>query len=193
MKKLIAIMLALPLALGLFGCSGGSDSGSGSDANAEVVYSDSLSILTAAWDGLDDSARFAAFGGDYENSVSDAPGVHNLDLVDSLSGTFAVPAGLTTQIDDAATIMHAMNGNTLTAIVFHLIDGTDVDVAIDDIKAEMSNRQWICGSPDKYIVAKVPGNYLVVVFGVHDVAGPFVDSVSANVTGCEIVVDEPIA
>lgn len=190
MKKIIAALLALPLALGLFGCSGGSGDNSGSDA--EVVYQDSLSILTATWDALDESARFAAFGGDFDNAVSDAPGVHALEAVDSLTGTFGVPVSLTTQIDDAATIMHAMNGNTLTAIAVHLCDGTDLDTAIEDIKAELSGRQWICGSPDKFVVAKVPGNFLVVVFGVQDVAGPFIDSLSANVTGAEIVVDEPL-
>ena len=189
MKKIIAALLALPLALGLFGCSGGSEN----NADADVAYEDSLSILTATWDALDDSVRFPAFGGDFENAVSDAPGVHSLEAVDSLTGTFGVPASLTTQVEDVATIMHAMNGNTLTAVALHLSEGVDVDAAIDDIKAELSGRQWMCGSPDKFVIAKVPGNYLVVVFGVHDVAGPFVDTMSAHVMGCEIVVDEPLA
>lgn len=188
MKKLIALMLALPLALCLFGCGG-----SQNKADADVSYDSSLSILTAVWDALDESARFAALGGDYENSVADAPGVHSLELVDSLSGTFAVPASLMTQIDDAATIMHAMNGNTLTAIAFHLSDGTDVDAAVDAVQAELAGKQWICGCPDKYVVATVPGNYLVVAFGVNDVIQPFVDTMSAHVMGCEIVLDEPLA
>ncbi len=188
MKKIIAALLALPLALGLFGCSGGSEN----NADADVAYEDSLSILTATWDALDEAARFAAFGGDAENAVSDAPGVHSLAAVDSLN-MFGIPADLVGSIDDAATIMHAMNSNTLSAIAIHLADGADVDAAVSAIQAELKSKQWICGSPDKFVIAKVPGNYLVVVFGVNDVAGPFVNTMSAHVMGCEIVVDEPLA
>ncbi len=188
MKKIIALMLALPLALGLIGCSGGSEN----NADADVAYESSVAILSATWDALDESARFAAFGGDFENAVSDAPAAHSLEAVDSLTMNFGIPADLVGSIDDAATIMHAMNANTLSAIACHFVDGTDLDAAAEAIKAELSGRQWICGSPDKFVVAKVPGNYLVVVFGVNDVAGPFISSMSAHVMGCDIVIDEPL-
>lgn len=187
MKKIIALLLALPLSLALFGCGG-----SENNADADVAYESSLSILTAAWDALDEGARFAAFGGDFENAVADAPGVHSLDAVDSFA-TYGVPADLVAEIDDAASIMHAMNSNTISAIVFHLVDGADVDAAISAIQTEMANKQWMCGCPDKYIVGVLPGNYVAIVYGVYDVAGPFIDAMSAHLMGFEIVVDEPLA
>ncbi|MBR5260372.1 MAG: hypothetical protein IKV48_07910 [Eggerthellaceae bacterium] len=191
MKKILAFVLALPLALSLFACSGGSEGGS--DAGADAAYADSLSIMNAVWEALPEGAVFAAMGGDAENAVMDEPGVHSLDAVDSLNSLFAIPLDLVASIDDAATVMHAMNSNTLTAIACHFVDGTDMDAAVSAIQTEIEGKQWMCGCPDKYVIAEVPGNYLVLVYGVNDVAGPFIDAMTANVAGCEIVVDAPLA
>ena len=188
MKKILAFVLALPLAFCLFACSGGSEN----NADADVSYEDSLSVLNAVWEVLPEDARFAAFGGDADNAVSDAPGLHSLEAVDSLV-MFGIPADLVGSLFDAATVMHAMNSNTLSAIACHFAEGADMDAAIDAISSELENKQWMCGCPDKYVIAKVGGEYLVVVYGVNDVAGPFIDTMSAYLMDCEIVVDAPLA
>ena len=189
MKKIIAFVLALPLAFGLFACSSGSEN----SADADVSYIDSLSVLTAVWEALPEDAVFAAMGGDAENAVMDAPGVHSLEAIDSLTANFAIPADLVASIDDAATVMHAMNSNTLTAIACHLVEGADTGAAVSTIQTEIEGKQWMCGCPDRYVIAEVPGNYLLLVYGVQDVASPFIDAMSAYLMGCEIVVDAPLA
>ena len=189
MKKIIAFALALSLAFCLFACSGGSEN----NADADVSYADSLSVLTAVWEALPEDAVFSAMGGDAENAVMDAPGVHSLEAVDSLTANFAIPADLVASIDDAATVMHAMNSNTLTAIVCHVVEGADIDAAVAAVQAEVEGKQWMCGCPDRYVIAKIPGNYLALVYGVQDVAGSFIDTMSSYLMGCEIVVDAPLA
>jgi len=190
MKKAFALLLALPLAIALVGCSGSDDKGGN---NAEAAYDSAEAVLTAVWDAYDDGEKFPIMGGDPANVTMDAPAVHSLGDTDSLTVNFCIPADLIASVDDAASLMHAMNANTLSAIAVHLADGTDVDAAISAISSEIEGKQWMCGFPDKYIIAKIPGNYLLVAYGVNDAIVPFQDKVSANVEGQEIVADKALA
>ena len=190
MKKALALMLALPLALALAGCG---NSGS-NDADADVSYESAEAILSAAWDGYaENNEVFPIMGGDPANAIMDAPAAHSLSDTDSLTMNFGIPADLVASVDDAATLMHAMNANTLSAIVVHLADGADVDAAIDAIGAQLESTQWMCGCPDKYLIAKIPGNYLLVAYGVQDAIAPFQDAVANYLMGQEVVVDKPLA
>ena len=190
MKKIISLVLvavAATLALSFTGCAS-----SDYDADADVSYEDSLSVLTAVWEALPDEARFSAFGGDADSAVSDAPGAHSLEALDSLA-MFGIPADIVSDMEDAGTVMHAMNSNTLSAIACRFAEGADLEAAADAICAELENKQWLCGCPDKYVIAKVADEYLVVVYGVNDVVGPFVDAMGAYLMGCEVIVDAPLA
>ncbi|MBQ3106233.1 MAG: hypothetical protein IJC51_01985 [Eggerthellaceae bacterium] len=188
MKKALAFLLALPLAVALAGCSG---SNGGSDA--DVSYESAESILTAIWDTYADDEKFPIMGGDPANAVMDAPAAHSLSDTDSLTMNFGIPADLTGSVEDAASFMHAMNANTLSTIVVRLADGTDIDAAVSAIGTELENKQWLCGCPDKYIIAKIPGNYLLVAYGVQDAIGPFDQKLTSNIAGQEVVVDKPLA
>ena len=66
----------------------------------------------------------------------------------------------------------------------------------ETIKENILNRQWICGSPDKLVIAKVPGDYLVVVWGAVEFGGivdPFVASIADAVEGSSILVEHSFA
>ena len=73
-------------------------------------------------------------------------------------------AALADQIDDAASMVHMMNANQLTAAAYRLVDGTDAAAFAKDYKANLDSRQWMCGFPEKFVVIG-SGNYVVTAFG----------------------------
>lgn len=190
MKKLLALLLTLPLALAIAGC--GSDAPA-SDQNAEPAYADSLAVFSAAWDAYAEDDKFFALGGTFAAPVDGAPGAYDLSDTETLTYSFCIPADLLGSIDNAATLMHAMNANSFTGSVVHFVDGTDVDAAIGAIEAQVAETQWMCGIPEKLMIATVPGNYVVVAFGATDIMNTFVAYASESVAGFTVVVDQPIA
>jgi len=54
------------------------------------------------------------------------------------------------------------------------------------------NTQWMCGFPDKLVVASLDG-YLISVFGAEDLVDTFRDKLQTAYPGTQIVSDDPIA
>ena len=64
------------------------------------------------------------------------------------------------------------------------------------LKDNILARQWICGSPEKLVIAKAPGNYIIVVWGVVEFGGivdPVAQSFATSVEGASIVVEHSFA
>lgn len=190
MKKLLALFLALPLALAIAGCS---SEPADSNAGEAPAYADSVAVLSAAWDAYADDEKFFALGGTFEAPVDGAPGAYDLADTETLTFSFGIPADLLGSIDNAATLMHAMNANSFTGCAIHLTEGADVAAAISAIEGQIAQTQWLCGVPEKLLIATVPGNYVVVAFGAADIMDTFLGHASENITGMEVVVDQPIA
>ena len=96
------------------------------------------------------------------------------------------------EADDAASLFHMMNGNTFTCGVLHLKDAGQLDAAAGEVKTYVMNTQWMCGFPDKLVVASLDG-YLISVFGAEDLVDTFRDKLQTAYPGTQIVSDDPIA
>ena len=90
------------------------------------------------------------------------------------------------------TWFHMMNGNTFTCGVLHLKDAGQLDAAAGEVKTYVMNTQWMCGFPDKLVVASLDG-YLISVFGAEDLVDTFRDKLQTAYPGTQIVSDDPIA
>ncbi len=172
MKKLGIIGLSVVMALGLVGC--GSDKKDETVNNqttteatteAAVEIADSLEIFTTVWATYGDDEKFSIAGGDYNNSVMDAPGKFNVADTESLDAMLGVPVDSAAMIDDAASMMHMMNANTFTAGAYHVSDPASQQSFCDSLKDNIMNRQWMCGFPDTLIVVTVGDSYVVSAFG----------------------------
>ena len=186
MKKLVALMLAMVLTVGVTACGG---SGKKKDDTAGKTAVD---ILTDVWADYKEEEKFAVMGGDYENMVSDAPGTVNVADGDTLNQLFGFPADSVSFIDDGASLMHMMNQNNFTAAVYHVTDAKEVKNVAKAVRDSIMSRQWICGFPEEMIIFSVGNNYVVSVFGLEDQVDDFEDHLEDLYKSTESLYNEDI-
>ena len=184
MKKFVSLVLAAVLALSLAAC--GKDNASDGDKPAKPTSA--LNILETVWNTYGEDEKFAVVGGDFSeaNTREDAPGVFDLKdraLVDSELG---LPE--TAAVDEAASLVHMMNANTFTAAAYHAT-GDTAELA-QQLRDNIMQRQWMCGFPDKLVVAEV-GEYVVTVFGADELVDTFMTHLN-GIYGVSATYDEAI-
>ncbi len=196
-KRILSLLLIMMLATVLVACSGednrtsdevttqdtvetpaedsapGEGAGDDSASGDEMGAVDSVSILNDVWATYGENEKFYGMGGDMNNMVENAPGLFGLDDKEALAGTLLVQADAAEMIDEAASLVHGMNLNVFTGAAFHLTDSANAQAFADSMKNSILNNQWMCGSPDQYVIYSVQGEYVVVAFGAVDVLPVF--------------------
>lgn len=212
MKKIATILTALALMLSFAAC-GKTDKKPDSTSDASQTEnttvttepttdtsapetdaaSDPKALLDAIWNNYKEDDKFPAAGGDYDeaNMVDGAPGNVGLTDADSVEHLTGFPAASIGEIDAAASLFHMMNGNSFTCGAYRVKEGTDVDALAQSIRDAIQGRRWMCGFPDKIVVATVD-NYIVSVFGLEDLVDNFRDTMLAVYPATSVVFDEPI-
>lgn len=198
MKKLFAILLAAAMLLSLAACASPADAPStdapsteapsteapSTDAGTEDVANGGnapLTLLTTVWEAIPEADRFAAVGGDFseEHMKENAPGVYTLDDAQELDRMLGYPAAQADKLEAAASLTHMLNVNTFTAAAYQVKDGEDMDALAQALVSNIQSRQWVCGFPDRLLVAYVD-NCLIGAFG----AGDLLDTFQAQLTAC---------
>ena len=170
MKKLISLALVLAMALSILaGCGTTADNG----GNNAAAPASALEVLENVWALFGDDEKFPVMGGDFEASIMDAPAVWNSDLLVDLSYSLQLPEAEMAKVADAATMIHMMNANTFTRAVLHLNEGEDVAAFAASAKESIMAAQWMCGFPEKLVIADMGGNYLLIAYGLNDAINPF--------------------
>ncbi len=212
MKKIATILTALALMLSFAAC-GKTDKKPDSTSDASQTEnttvttepttdtsapetdaaSDPKALLDAIWNSYKEDDKFPAAGGDYDeaNMVDGAPGNVGLADADSVEHLTGFPAASIGEIDAAASLFHMMNGNSFTCGAYRVKEGTDVDALAQSIRDAIQGRRWMCGFPDKIVIATVD-NYIVSVFGLEDLVDNFRDTMLAVYPATSVVFDEPI-
>lgn len=150
-----------------------------------------LDVLTGAWNAMGDDEKFPIAGGDYNNSVMDAPGAFNIADAEALDSMLGLNADGAAKIDAAASLMHMMNANTFTCGAFNVIAGEDVSAFVSALKDNIQARQWMCGFPEKLVIVTID-NCVVSMFGNGQIIDSFTAKITANYASASIVVDEAI-
>lgn len=189
MKKTIAIVLTIILALSLAACAAKQPA-----ASDDIGVDSAKALLDTVWNSYSDDEKFPAMGGDNseQNMTDGAPGTYSVADASELDRVFGLPEADGAQVDDAASLQHMMNLNTFTCAAFHLKEGADAAAIADRTRANIQSRQWICGFPDKLAIAIV-GDYLVTLFGAEDLVDTFTAKLTAAFPAAQIVADEAIA
>ena len=188
-KKIISALLALTMVFALAACSSKEPTPS---EDPKPAIPDALTILTTVWGTYTEDEKFPAAGGDYDHPVDSAPGAFDLSNPDNVSYLLSVPEDQVSKIDDAASLMHMMNGNTFTCGAFHVANADDVSAIVEDIHSEISGKHWMCGFPDKMFLA-TNGSLIVSVYGDEDLVNTFRDKLFAADAGFTSVYDEAIS
>ena len=190
MKRILAIALAALLLLSLAACAAKGDATDDTTVPDTAVPDttaaepdkavDPLALLTTIWNAYPEQDRFSAIGGDIgsENVTEDAPGSISITDPSEVDRNLGYPAAQGDQLESAASLTHMLNANTFTAGAYQIKDGADMDALAKELEKNIQSRQWICGFPDRLLVAYV-GNCLVGVFGADDLVQTFQDQLSA--------------
>ena len=123
--------------------------------------------------------------------VEGAAGMVDISDASEMSRLYGYPEAEIAKIDSAASLTHMMNLNTFTAAAYHTVSGTDISALSESFRNNLQGRQWICGLPDKLIVASV-GDYMVSAFGHGDLIDAFVKHLSEAYPNANVLVNEPI-
>ena len=191
MKKLMALILSAVMMLTLFaGCAGGSEA-TEPEANVQVPGS-ALEILENIWNGYAEEDKFAIMGGNPESMNMEGPGVWDPAYAEGMAYSLLIPEEQMASVAEAASMIHMMNANTFTCGVVHLAEGTDVAAFTAAMQQTVQSNPWMCGFPEKLIIAVIGGEYVLTAFGVNDAMNPFEGYLNAAYADAEIVYNEAI-
>ena len=188
MKKLIAILLALVLVLSFAACA--SKEPAQSETETEIAHT-ALQILENIWAQYADDEKFAIMGGNPEGGVMDAPAVWDSAMLENLVYTTQISEEQLANVADAATMIHMMNANTFTGAVYHLAEGVDAAEFSQAVRDSVQSAQWMCGFPEKLIVAAI-GDCVLVAYGVNDAMTPFEGHLAAAYPTANVLFNEAI-
>ena len=199
MKKIIAMLLALTMLVAFAGCNNTTapettegttpvETTTAPTTEPVATVASALEILETTWNLFGEDEKFFVMGGDFDNLVDGAPGAVNVAGVDFLTGNLIVPADQTANITDAASLIHAMNANTFTCAAYAV---ADVQAFADAMKTAIQGNHWMCGFPEKLVIAEV-GGYVVVMFGHGDAVNPFLTNLNTAYPTTNILAEEAI-
>lgn len=186
MKKMIALLLVLTMALSLAACSkSGSDTDNtettpaettpGETTPPESATASAVEVLQNIFNAYAEDARPPMAGGSGDTMNFEGPGAIAPTDTDTLMYSLLVPEAQLGCITDAASMMHMMNGNSLTVGAFK-IDG-DETAFVNAYKDVVLNNQWMCGFPEKVVFYSVDGCILMAYgkAGMADSTGDFLN------------------
>lgn len=152
-----------------------------------------LDILTGVWSSYGEDEKFAVVGGDLseENMNTEGPGKYTLADPAIMDSALGFPAASADKIDDAASLVHMLNGNTFTCGAYHVASSGDKDAVVSEIKDNIMSRQWICGFPDKLVIV-TEGDCVIAFFGTEDLTNAFRDKLTAAYPSAQIAFEEAI-
>ena len=222
MKKILALTLALlMLTMCFVACNkdgGADDTTTPADDTAdtttpvvedttpapELAYKSALEMLQIIFEEYNaaqatDDTKLWVCGGNvnnFETTNPEGPAAFVALDNEDYNQNLGFPAAEAGKIVSAASMFNMMNANTFNCFTVQLNDGVDADAFVSTLKDNILARQWICGSPEKLVIAKAPGNYIIAVWGVVEFGGivdPVAQSFATSIEGATIVVEHSFA
>ena len=152
----------------------------------------SAKILINIWSTYTEDERFAVYGGAVENSVSDGPGDLDMKSTEELTTRYLVPEDQLATIREGASLVHMMNNNIFTAVVFQLADEANESTLAKALRDNLQKNQWICGQPDKLLIAEMEDDRLLMAFGSKDAMDTFRGKLMGVYADTKILYEENI-
>lgn len=206
MKRFFALLLVLTMAMSLFAACGKKDEPAPTEPENEVTEestqetapevtgpASALEILENIWAKYADEEKFSVMGGNMENAIMDAPGKYDLQYAENLTYNLLVPAERIPDVDQAASMIHAMNANTFTCGAFRVAEGVSAGDFATAMNEAIKGNMWMCGFPERQVIVSLEGGYVVMAFGVNDAMTPFFTHLQEAYPEADVLFDEPIA
>ncbi len=191
MKKILAVILSVLMLATFAACDSASkiETPSGEQAPAGNDSAVKLEGVSAPVDILNTVASSYA---DDERVPGEPMAVEDGDT-DTLQGLLICSTEAIDMIDSAAHYVHMMMANNFTAGSYHLKDGVDKAAFVSAMQTAIQGNQWICGFPEKLVIATLADDYVVVAFGSADIIDNFKSKLTTAYDIAVIAVEEAIA
>lgn len=160
------------------------------DDSSTAAAEGATKVLSDIWAAFPADQKFAVGGGDSNNMTMDVPGKYDITLTEDMDYALGLPASEAANIDDAASLVHMMNANMFTGAAYHLTEGTDADAFANAFKANLADKQWLCGTPEMLMAIKYDG-YVITVFGSKQNTDNF-KTAALTLDGAEVIFEEAI-
>lgn len=187
MKRIIAVVMAALLMFAFAACG---------EKAPEIEALNPLEVLNTVWNSYATADEFPAGGGDMLTEATtnwEGPAAFGVtgDAVEALEAMLHFPATSAAKITDAASLMHSMNANTFTCGAFKVANTEEMDALVTEIKTTIDGTQWMCGFPEKVLIAKT-GDVILACVGNADLVNTFSTYLTAAYASTTVVVDEAI-
>jgi len=211
MKKLIALVMALAIIASFAACGTEKDETENTttqntentvedttpdttdkvaeETEDQLVISESteaVEIMEYAWAAMGAEHQPAVIGGHFSAEYTTGPATYELTYAEDLAATLLLPEDQMDKVADAATAVHMLNANSMTAGVIKLTEGTDVKAFADAVADRISNNQWMCGFPEKMAVIQINDDYLFIAYGLYELIDPMVEGLDDTWTMNEL-------
>ena len=173
------------------------------EAVVELPYKSAIELLNIVFSGYNATATeetmlYVAGGNIYNfETVNQEGPAAFVALADTdYNENLGIPESEAAKIESAASMFNMMNTNVFNCFTVQFKAGTDVDASINAIKENILARRWMCGAPEKLVIVKMPGDYILVVWGAVQFGGivdPFAASIATLVEGATTVVEHNFA
>ncbi len=190
-KRIIAAALAsLMICSALTACGNKENPGtSDSQTEVQVTEESALKLLENVWASMDDDQKFPVMGGDAAAGVTDNAGSFSLEDAAAVDSMLGVPEASLGKVSEAASLIHMMNANSFTGSAFKTADGETAKELAGEMEKHLSDRQWICGFPEKLYIATTSDGFVVSAFGAGDILSVFTEKLTGIYT-VEVVTDK---
>ncbi len=131
----------------------------------EEAQNQSVTILQDIWNQYGEEERFASYGGEIAQSTNDAPGSLDVKNAEEMVNRYLLPEAQMASIDEGASLVHMMNSNIFTGVAVRLAPSADMTQLYEAWRDAIQKNRWICGQPDRLLMADVGGTHLIMVFG----------------------------
>lgn len=224
MKKLVALLLAVMMVMGLFAaCSGNTEETQGTTTEAttegtteatteattegttegEVAADSNASaeILGNIWNKYADEEKFPVMGGapetyaemieiDENYMMPEAPAAYDMKYAESLTSYLCIPADQLANIDEVGFVQHGMMINNFACGVVHVT--SDAQAFADTMRDAIKNNMWMCGQPEKLLIAVIDSEYVLVGYGLDVALAPMATHLTEAYADAQILYNENV-
>ena len=157
-----------------------------------MAESSSAKALQKIWDLYPEGERFAVYGGAVEQSVADGPGDLDMSVTEEITTRYLLPEGQLGMVQEGASLVHLMNNNIFTAVVFRLTENTDTQGLAKAWRDSIQGTRWVCGQPDRMLMAQLEDSHILMAFGSQDAMSAFRGKVAEAYPTANFLYEEAI-
>lgn len=152
----------------------------------------SVKILEMIWNQYGEEERFSSYGGEIEQAINDAPGSLDVTNVEEMTTRYLLPKEQLAMVEEGASLVHMMNSNIFTGVAVKLAPSADMKTLYEAWRDAIQKNRWICGQPDRLLMAEVDGTHLLMVFGSTEAVQTFSDKLGVAYPQARVLYVEAI-